>query len=247
MAKKLRINVVCSSRDKRFLVLAEKEWTLAAFRRNTEDVFHKLYPNEPQLKISGLQNEFHFDIPLSYKVDETLVDAGLVFILEEEMNLLASLSHTSSVETSTMECKRKVPGEIKKYDDDDAARQKSSKKRLKAVKKTSKSKKIRTSTVDKIEESSPNNRVTSTTSPTGVELASLLPQIVEKISEDSEVDIESVEESTAQLQGESNNTSRKETATTKKESQLHLYKARKKVSKSKTAVKDNGTIQNPET
>lgn len=237
MAKKLRINVVCSSRDKRFLVLAEKEWTLAAFRRNTEDVFHKLYPNEPQLKISGLQNEFHFDIPLSYKVDETLVDAGLVFILEEEMNLLASLSHTSSVETSTMECKRKVPGEIKKYDDDDAARQKSSKKRLKAVKKTSKSKKIRTSTVDKIEESSPNNRVTSTTSPTGVELASLLPQIVEKISEDSEVDIESVEESTAQLQGESNN----------KESQLHLYKARKKVCKSKTAVKDNGTIQNPET
>lgn len=197
MAKKLRINVVCSSRDKRFLVLAEKEWTLAAFRRNTEDVFHKLYPNEPQLKISGLQNEFHFDIPLSYKVDETLIDAGLVFILEEEMNLLASLSHTSSVETSTMECKRKVPGEIKKYDDDDAARQKSSKKRLKAVKKTSKSKKIRTSTVDKIEESSPNNRVTSTTSPTGVELASLLPQIVEKISEDSEVDIESVEESTA--------------------------------------------------
>lgn len=197
MAKKLRINVVCSSRDKRFLVLAEKEWTLAAFRRNTEDVFHKLYPNEPQLKISGLQNEFHFDIPLSYKVDETLVDAGLVFILEEEMNLLASLSHTSSVETSTMECKRKVPGEIKKYDDDDDARQKSSKKRLKAVKKTSKSKKIRTSTVDKIEESSPNNRVTSTTSPTGVELASLLPQIVEKISEDSEVDIESVEESTA--------------------------------------------------
>lgn len=237
MAKKLRINVVCSSRDKRFLVLAEKEWTLVAFRRHTEDVFHKLYPNEPQLKISGLQNEFHFDIPLSYKVDETLVDAGLVFILEEEMNLLASLSHTSSVETSTMECKRKVPGEIKKYDDDDAARQKSSKKRLKAVKKTSKSKKIRTSTVDKIEESSPNNRVTSTTSPTGVELASLLPQIVEKISEDSEVDIESVEESTAQLQGESNN----------KESQLHLYKARKKVCKSKTAVKDNGTIQNPET
>lgn len=67
-------------------VLAEKEWTLAAFRRHTEDVFHKLYPNEPKLKISGLQNEFHFDMPLIYKVD-----AGLVFILEEEVNLMASL------------------------------------------------------------------------------------------------------------------------------------------------------------
>ena len=72
-------------------VLAEKEWTLAAFRRHTEDVFHKLYPNEPKLKISGLQNEFHFDMPLIYKVDETFVDAGLVFILEEEVNLMASL------------------------------------------------------------------------------------------------------------------------------------------------------------
>ena len=72
-------------------VLAEKEWTLAAFKRHTEDVFHKLYPNEPKLKISGLQNEFHFDMPLIYKVDETLVDAGLVFILEEEVNLMASL------------------------------------------------------------------------------------------------------------------------------------------------------------
>ena len=30
-------------------------------------------------------------MPLIYKVDETLVDAGLVFILEEEVNLIASL------------------------------------------------------------------------------------------------------------------------------------------------------------
>ncbi|RMX61170.1 hypothetical protein pdam_00005658 [Pocillopora damicornis] len=243
MAEKLRINVVCSSRDKRFLVLAEKEWTLAAFKRHTEDVFHKLYPNEPKLKISGLQNEFHFDMPLIYKVDETLVDAGLVFILEEEVNLMASLSHTSSTETNSLECKFKVLGDTRKHDE--TAQQKSPQKRLKAVKKTSKRKKIHTSTRNKFEESSPNNRVTSTTSPIAVELASLLPQIVEKISEDSEVDIESVEDSTAQLQGKPDNTLRKEAATTKKKSQLLLRKARK--IKSKSAVKDNGTLQNPET
>ena len=71
-------------------VLADREWTLAAFREHTEDVFHTLYPDEPQLKVSGLQNEFHFDIPLSYKVDEAMIDTGLVFILEKEVNLFAS-------------------------------------------------------------------------------------------------------------------------------------------------------------
>ena len=72
-------------------VLAEKEWTLSSFRKCTEDVFHRLYPREPRLKISGIQNEFHFDIPLSYKVDEVLVDTGLVFAMEKEVSLSKSL------------------------------------------------------------------------------------------------------------------------------------------------------------
>lgn len=72
-------------------VLAEREWELATFRKHTEDIFHLLYPEEPQLRISGLQNEFHFDLPLSYKVDEALIDTGLVFAMEKEGSLLKSL------------------------------------------------------------------------------------------------------------------------------------------------------------
>ena len=72
-------------------VLAEREWELASLRKHTEDIFHLLYPEEPQLKISGLQNEFHFDLPLSYKVDEALIDTGLVFVKEKEVSLMESL------------------------------------------------------------------------------------------------------------------------------------------------------------
>ncbi len=72
-------------------VLAEKEWTLVTFREHTEDIFHLLYPEEPQLRISGLQNEFHFDLPPSYKVDEALIDTGLVFAIEKEVSLLKLL------------------------------------------------------------------------------------------------------------------------------------------------------------
>jgi len=72
-------------------VLAEREWELATLRKHTEDIFHSLYPEQPQLRISGLQNEFHFDLPLSYKVDETLIDTGLVFVIEKEVSFLESL------------------------------------------------------------------------------------------------------------------------------------------------------------
>ena len=72
-------------------VLAEREWTMATFRKCTEDVFKRLYPDEPKLRISSLQNEFHFDIPLSYMVDDVLVDAGLVFAVEEEISFVKSL------------------------------------------------------------------------------------------------------------------------------------------------------------
>ena len=64
---------------------------MATFRECAEVVFDRLYPHEPKLRISGLQNEFHFDIPLSYKVDEVLVDAGLVFVIEKEVSLMKSL------------------------------------------------------------------------------------------------------------------------------------------------------------
>ena len=72
-------------------VLAEREWELASLRKHTEDIFHLLYPEEPQLRISGLQNEFHFDLPLSYKVEEALIDTGLVFVLEKEVSFMESL------------------------------------------------------------------------------------------------------------------------------------------------------------
>ena len=72
-------------------VLAETEWQLATLAKHTEDIFCSLYPEEPQLKISGLQNEFHFDLPLSYKVDEALIDTGLVFVIEKDISLMESL------------------------------------------------------------------------------------------------------------------------------------------------------------
>lgn len=51
-------------------------------------MFHELYPDEPKIKISGIQNEFHFDIPLNYKVEEVMVDCGLVFVVEKESSFL---------------------------------------------------------------------------------------------------------------------------------------------------------------
>lgn len=75
-----------------FQVVAEREWTLSIFLKCTEDMFHSLYPHDPKLKVAGIQNEFHFDIPLNYKVEEVLVDAGLVFILEKEVSLFKALT-----------------------------------------------------------------------------------------------------------------------------------------------------------
>ncbi|XP_078347280.1 uncharacterized protein LOC144632484 [Oculina patagonica] len=235
MAKKLRINVVCSSREKRFLVLAEKEWTLATFREHTQDIFHLLYPEEPQLRISGLQNEFHFDLPPSYKVDEALIDTGLVFAIEKEDSLLKSLSHVSTVETNLQKYKYTNQSDRQLKD----STQHLPRKRKKIVKKTSKSKKIPTSHPNGVTDSSLSNRVTSTTSPTLAEQeASLMPQIVEKISEDSEVDVESVDDSTTQtLQKASNNTVIKSKATGRKTSQQLLRKARKMRNKTKNSTR----------
>ncbi|KAJ7362051.1 hypothetical protein OS493_013139 [Desmophyllum pertusum] len=235
MARKLRVNVVCSSRDKRFLVLAEGEWTLGTFRENTEDIFHRLYPEEPQLRISSLQNEFHFDLPLSYKVDEALIDTGLVFVMEKEVSLLTSLSQVSNAETKSKTHKYTNRSDMQSNDD---STQPSPRKRAKVVKKTSRLAKIRTSHPGGMADCSSNNRVTSTTSPTLTEQeASLTPQIVEKISEDSEVDIESVDDSTAQLQGALNNIAPiKRKAPGRKTSQKILRKARKIKSKTKNST-----------
>ena len=89
-------------------VLAEREWTMATFRKCTEDVFKRLYPDEPKLRISSLQNEFHFDIPLSYKVDDVLVDAGLVFAVEEEISLVNSLRYLIISNLFYLECGRNL-------------------------------------------------------------------------------------------------------------------------------------------
>lgn len=236
MAKKLRINVVCSSRDKRFLVLAEREWKLATLRKHTEDIFHSLYPEEPQLRISGLQNEFHFDLPLNYKVDEALIDTGLVFVIENEVSLLTSLSQ--SAESNSKRDTSQYNNQSDRKSRDDSA-QPLQRKRKKIVRKTSGLVKIPTSQSDGITDISSSDKVTSTTSPTVAEQeASLMPQIVEKISEDSEVDVESVDDSAPQtLQRASNNVvvmNRK--ATVRKTSQRVLRKARKIQNRTKNST-----------
>lgn len=235
MAKKLRINVVCSSRDKRFLVLAEREWKLATLRKHTEDIFHSLYPGEPQLRISGLQNEFHFDLPLNYKVDEALIDTGLVFVIENEVSLLTSLSQ--SAESNSKRDTSQYNNQSDRKSRDDSA-QPLQRKRKKIVRKTSGLVKIPTSQPDGITDISSSNKVTSTTSPTVAEQeASLMPQIVEKISEDSEVDVESVDDSAPQtLQQASNNVVMNRKATVRKTSQRVLRKARKIKNKTKNST-----------
>lgn len=227
MERKLRINMVCSSRDKRFLVLAEREWTMATFRKCTEDVFKRLYPDEPKLRISSLQNEFHFDIPLSYKVDDVLVDAGLVFAVEEEISLVNSLSVVPPEESQLKSMTSNVNEEefLKDYSSGPSRR-----KRAKSIKKSSRSVKIQTHLSGKAVDSSSSTRVSSTTSPTSMDQASsMMPQIVEKISEDSEVDIESVDDSIIQsFENTSNTTTEaKRKVSNKKASQQLLRKARK--------------------
>lgn len=219
--------MVCSSRDKRFLVLAEREWTMATFRKCTEDVFKRLYPDEPKLRISSLQNEFHFDIPLSYKVDDVLVDAGLVFAVEEEISLVNSLSVVPPEESQLKSMTSNVNEEefLKDYSSGPSRR-----KRAKSIKKSSRSVKIQTHLSGKAVDSSSSTRVSSTTSPTSMDQASsMMPQIVEKISEDSEVDIESVDDSIIQsFENTSNTTTEaKRKVSNKKASQQLLRKARK--------------------
>ncbi|CAH3020471.1 unnamed protein product [Porites evermanni] len=185
-------------------VLAEREWTMATFRKCTEDVFKRLYPDEPKLRISSLQNEFHFDIPLSYKVDDVLVDAGLVFAVEEEISLVNSLSVVSPEESELKSKTSDVNEEefLKDYSSGPSRR-----KRAKSIKKTSRSVKIQTHLSGKAVDSSSSTRVSSTTSPTSMDQASsMMPQIVEKISEDSEVDIESVDDSIVQSFENTSNT-----------------------------------------
>lgn len=108
----------------------------------------------------------------------------------------------------------------------------------KIVRKTSGLVKIPTSQPDGITDISSSNKVTSTTSPTVVEQeASLMPQIVEKISEDSEVDVESVDDSAPQtLQRASNNVVMNRKATVRKTSQRVLRKARKIKNKTKNST-----------
>jgi len=217
-------------------VLAEREWELATLRKHTEDIFHSLYPEQPQLRISGLQNEFHFDLPLSYKVDETLIDTGLVFVIEKEVSFLESLSQ--SAETNSKRYASQYNNQSNRKSRDDST-QPSSRKRKKIVKKTSGSVKIPTSPPDGITEISSSNRVTSTTSPTVAEQeASLMPQIVEKISEDSEIDVESVDDSAPQtLQQASSSIVMNSKANGRKTSQQLVHKARKMKNKTKNSSK----------
>lgn len=68
--------------------MAEEDWNLEDVKECIELVFHKLYPSEKALKVSNLQNEFHFDLPQDYFVKETLADAGLVFAVEQEQSII---------------------------------------------------------------------------------------------------------------------------------------------------------------
>lgn len=215
MEHKLRINVVCSSRDRRFLVLAEKKWTVSIFRKITEDVFHELYPDEPKIKISGIQNEFHFDIPLNYKVEEVMVDSGLVFVVEKE--------------SSFLDVKRTTANDIESFNGDNQGHR-HTREKTKTARKRSNSVKTLTQKCVNVENGDTSctliDAVTSTTNPT--QATCLMPQVIERISEDSEVDIESIDDTaTPSFQASSNMTGVKRRINERKTCQQLLRKARK--------------------
>lgn len=215
MEHKLRINVVCSSRDRRFLVLAEKKWTVSTFRKITEDVFHELYPDEPKLKISGIQNEFHFDLPLNYKVEEVMVDSGLVFVVEKE--------------SSFLDVKRTTANDIELFNGDNQGHH-HTREKTKTARKKSNSVKTLTQKCVNVENGNTSctliDAVTSTTNPT--QATCLMPQVIERISEDSEVDIESIDDTaTPSFQASSNMTGVKRRINERKTCQQLLRKARK--------------------
>ncbi|XP_068674781.1 uncharacterized protein [Montipora foliosa] len=227
MTTKLRINVVCSSRDKRFLVLAEKEWPVSMFGKSAEDIFHRLYPDEPKLEISSIQNEFHFDIPLNYKVEEVMVDSGLVFVEERKSSYLYIMSQLISEEPTS-----KTNTSDQELLNSPDSRQYPATKKTKAVRKKSRSVKIQTRKCNHgkgIGEGNSSNTVTSTTSPSQADQAtSLMPQVIQRISEDSEVDIESVDDSaTPSWPAPLSKTEVKGRANGKKASQQLLRRARK--------------------
>ncbi|XP_032233091.2 uncharacterized protein LOC5508449 [Nematostella vectensis] len=184
MAYKLRLNVVCPSRDKKFLVIADEDWTLEDVKSCTEVIFSKLYPEEPSLTVSKLQNEFHFDLPLDYCAGDALVDSGLVFAIEDEVPVTP---RNIAVSTATQKPENLLnkPKRLKK-------KHKPRRKKFLAKKKG----KSRCMSSDK---------VTSTTGPTASQAqpdvhqdCNLLPQVVQRISsEDIEVDIETIEEEPA--------------------------------------------------
>ncbi|KAK2564339.1 hypothetical protein P5673_012603 [Acropora cervicornis] len=215
MEHKLRINVVCSSRDRRFLVLAEKKWTVSTFRKITEDVFHELYSDETKLKISGIQNEFHFDIPLNYKVEEVMVDSGLVFVVEKE--------------SSFLDVKRTTANDIELFNGDNQGHH-HKREKTKTARKKSNSVKTLTQKCVNVEIGDTSctliDAVTSTTNPT--QATCLMPQVIERISEDSEVDIESIDDTaTPSFQASSNMTGVKRRINERKTCQQLLRKARK--------------------
>ncbi|KXJ28611.1 uncharacterized protein LOC110238309 [Exaiptasia diaphana] len=181
MASKLRLHVVCTSRDKRFLVLADENWCLEDVKECIELVFLKLYPSEQTLKVCKLQNEFHFDLPLDYCVGDTLTDAGLLFAIEEDQK---DDRNPPSI----------LPGASDLYC------QKNTKKpeRKNKVKSPRRASKRKISTGSDGDGTS-SNAVTSTTdSPlSSVKdcIENLMPQVIERVPcEDCDVDIETLED-----------------------------------------------------
>lgn len=144
-----------------------------------------------------------------------MVDSGLVFVVEKE--------------SSFLDVKRTTANDIELFNGDNQGHH-HTREKTKTARKKSNSVKTLTQKCVIVENGDTSctliDAVTSTTNPT--QATCLIPQVIERISEDSEVDIESIDDTaTPSFQASSNITGVKRRINERKTCQQLLRKARK--------------------
>lgn len=144
-----------------------------------------------------------------------MVDSGLVFVVEKE--------------SSFLDVKRTTANDIELFNGDNQGHH-HTREKTKTARKKSNSAKTLTQKCVNVENGDTSctliDAVTSTTNPT--QATCLMPQVIERISEDSEVDIESIDDTaTPSFQASSNMTGVKRRINERKTCQQLLRKARK--------------------
>ena len=71
-----------------FQVLGEVEDTVLEFFTAVKKMFQKLYPDEAELKISGLKNQQGFDIFTEYKLGDLFEDNACISVTEDLTRLV---------------------------------------------------------------------------------------------------------------------------------------------------------------